>query len=148
MEYPADAQSKDNEIAATAQSRYISMETNRRPFLDRARQCSELTLPYLIPPEGWTGMSELYTPFQGIGSRGTNNLASRLMLTLFPANSPFARMRINGRAEDQAKVADPKLKTEIEAQLADIERKTFLVAIETEKDRAFVTNERRPHRSR
>lgn len=135
MEYPADtSKQNDNESVATAQARYTAMETNRRPFLDRARQCSELTLPYLIPPEGWTGQSELYTPFQGIGSRGTNNLASRLMLTLFPANSPFARLRINGKAEDLAKQADPKLKTEIEAKLADIERKIG-VKVETEQMR-------------
>jgi len=117
-----------------AQSRYLSMETNRRPFLDRARECSELTLPYLIPPEGWTGQSPLYTPFQGIGSRGVKNLSSKLMIVLFPPNSPFARMRMQGKAEDQAKQADPALKTKIEAQLADIERKIG-VKIETEQMR-------------
>jgi hypothetical protein len=117
-----------------AQSRYMSMETTRRPFLERARTCSELTLPYLIPPEGWTGQSELYTPFQGIGSRGVKNLSSKLMIVLFPPNSPFARLRMQGKAEDQAKQADPALTTKIEAQLADIERKIG-VKVETEQMR-------------
>ena len=31
-------------------SRYNAMWQAREPFLRRARQCSELTIPYLIPP--------------------------------------------------------------------------------------------------
>ena len=139
MEYPATVTEKkdkdeDEKEQPKAQARYIGMETTRRPFLERARECSNLTLPYLIPPEGWTGQTPLYTPFQGIGSRGVNNLSSKLMLALFPPNSPFARLRMQGKTEDQAKAADPALKTKIEAQLADIERKIG-VKVETEQMR-------------
>jgi Autographiviridae portal protein len=111
------------EMPGRACARYAAMIQGREPFLMRARKCSELTIPYLIPPEGWTGHSDLYTPFQGVGAKGVNHLTSKLMLSLFPVNSPFARLKIDGKAEDEAKKADPKLKDEVEAELADIERK-------------------------
>lgn len=33
----------------TSRSRYEALSTDRQPYLDRARDCSALTLPYLIP---------------------------------------------------------------------------------------------------
>lgn len=128
----AGAEKEVSPVEGRACGRYTAMEQARRPFLERARESSELTLPYLIPPDGWTGTTPLYTPFQGIGSRGTNNLASKLMLALFPPNSPFARLRMSGKAEDQAKKQDKKLKSKVEEMLADIERK-IAAKVETEQ---------------
>ena len=34
----------------TAEARYRSLETYRQSFLDRARDCSELTIPHLYRP--------------------------------------------------------------------------------------------------
>lgn len=119
----AESQSTNGTELGEACGRYRAMEQARRPFLDRARQCSQLTLPYLVPPEGWTGQQELYTPFQSIGSRGTNHLTSKLMLTLFPPNSPFSRLMISGEAKDEARDADSKLLSKMEAALADMDRK-------------------------
>lgn len=120
-----------------AETRYKQMEQGREPFLRRARQCSELTVPWLIPPQDWTGTQDLYTPFQGIGAKGTNHLTSKLMLSLFPPNSPFIRLKLDGKAEDAAKQADPKMKDDVEAKLADIERK-FSAEIETQQYRPYL----------
>jgi hypothetical protein len=79
----------------TAASLYTQLETVRRPYLDRARDSSKLTIPALVPPEGFSNGSKLYTPFQGIGARGVNNLASKLLLALFPPNSPFYRLIVD-----------------------------------------------------
>ena len=65
----------------TAESMYTSLEGKRYQYLDRARQASKLTLPYLMPDEGFGSHSRLDTPFQGVGARGTNNLASKLLTT-------------------------------------------------------------------
>jgi hypothetical protein len=82
-------------MAQTAASRYTQLETARRPFLDRARDAATLTIPSLMPPEGHTGFTKLPTPFQGIGARGVNNLASKLLLALLPPNSPFFRLQVD-----------------------------------------------------
>jgi hypothetical protein len=63
--------------------------------LDRARRCSELTLPHLTPPEGHNETDILYTPNQSLGAMGVNSLASKLLLSLFPPNTPFFRMRVS-----------------------------------------------------
>ena len=130
----SDSEATEAKEVGRAAQRYNAMWQAREPFLRRARQCAELTIPYLIPPQDWTGTSDLYTPFQGVGSKGVNHLTSKLMLSLFPPNSPFARLRLDGRAEDQAKKVDPKLKSQVEAQLADIERK-IAAEVETQQYR-------------
>ena len=75
---------KDNNTTSikpeTAKERYERLKINRQHYLDRARECSELTIPALVPDDGFESTSELYTPFQSIGARGVNNLASKLLL--------------------------------------------------------------------
>lgn len=74
---------------------YENMAADRDAFLSRARSCAELTIPTLMPPEGHTGSSQYDTPYQSVGARGVNNLASKLLMTLLPANSPFFRLTID-----------------------------------------------------
>jgi hypothetical protein len=84
-----------NEGTATVAGRYAQLEADRDAFLQRARDAAELTIPSLVPAEGHTGHSQFITPFQSVGSRGVNNLASKLLLTLMPPNSPFFRLVID-----------------------------------------------------
>lgn len=81
----------------TAQGLYDKLTSSRSPFLNRAWDCSELTLPSLLPRDGHNGNSELPTPFQGTGARGVNNLSSKLLLALFPPNTPFFRYSIDDK---------------------------------------------------
>jgi hypothetical protein len=79
----------------TAHDRYEALVTTRDPFLQRARQAAEVTIPALMPPEGHSGTSELLTPWQSIGARGVNNLAAKLLLALFPPGTGFFRLSID-----------------------------------------------------
>ena len=79
----------------TAESIYTKCEGDRVSYLDRARTCSKLTLPYIMPDEGFGASSRLETPFAGVGARGVNNLASKLLLALLPPNAPFFRLNID-----------------------------------------------------
>jgi len=118
-------------MQVTLKSRYEKLSTDRNVYLDRARLSAALTLPTLIPQEGHNQNTTYDTPWQSIGSRGVNNLASKILLALFPPSNPFFRMGI-----DEAELA--KLgakKADAEKQLAMFER-IIMADIEDSKTRA------------
>ncbi|MBM84716.1 MAG: phage tail protein [Rhodospirillaceae bacterium] len=105
---------------STAQQIYSELEGNRRTYLDRARTCSKLSLPYVMPEEGFSAHSRLETPFSGVAARGVNNLASKLLLALFPPNSPFFRLQADAqKLAEQG--APPEIASEIERSLQRLE---------------------------
>lgn len=79
----------------SAKARFSKLESQKNPYMIRARECSTLTIPSLIPPQGSTGSTKLPTPFQSLGARGVNNLAAKLLLALLPPNSPFFRLIVD-----------------------------------------------------
>lgn len=82
-------------MAGSAASRYSALEPGRQPYLDRGRQCAKLTVPSLLPEAGSSGTSTLVTPEQSMGARGLNNVAAKLLMALFPPNSPFFKMEVD-----------------------------------------------------
>ena len=74
--------------------KYSSLCEKRQWFLDRAWDAAEVTIPFILP-RNYNLDQELPTPYQGIGARGVNNLAAKLLLTLFPPNSPFFKFQID-----------------------------------------------------
>lgn len=74
---------------------YETLTKNRTSYLDRARSASLLTIPQLYPPEG-SGESTAYpTPYQSLGAKGTNNLANKMVLSLFPPNTAYFKMSLS-----------------------------------------------------
>jgi|TARA_B100001093_G_scaffold328113_1_gene313073 hypothetical protein len=118
------------------ESRYNSKAQAREVYLDRARDCSELTIPTLIPRDSSTSSEEFATTYQGIGARGVNNLASKLLLSLLPPNAPFFRLAIDNFAVREIE-EDENLKTQIDSGLVQIE-KAVMDDIEMSNDRVVV----------
>ena len=81
-----------------AQSEYTKLCAIRDPYIQRARDASLLTIPTIMPEEGHNASSKLPTPYQSVGARGVNNLASALLLSLLPPNAPFFRLVIDQTA--------------------------------------------------
>ena len=108
-------------MTGTAQSRYTKREVHRNTYLNTARRCSELTLPTLIPPAGTSSATVFHTPWQGVGARGVNNLAAKLLLSLLPPNSPFFRLVVDEFTLDKL-AENPKDRSKIDEGLAKIER--------------------------
>jgi len=104
----------------TAEQIYTKCEGDRISYLERARTASKLTLPYIMPEEGFGASSRLETPFAGVGARGVNNLASKLLLALLPPNAPFFRLNIDKFAIKE-EGADEALISEIEKSLQQVE---------------------------
>ena len=99
---------------------YSTMTTSRESFLKRAREASKLTIPTLIPESGHTYTSDYPTPYQSIGARGVNNLASKMLMALLPPNSPFFRLIIDDF--DLANLIGEDKRGPVEEGLAKIER--------------------------
>ena len=106
----------------TIQSRYKEMDRDRQSMLERARDCAELTIPSLLPPESSDQDDPLPTPYQGLGARGVNNLASKLLLTLLPPNNTFFKLNVNNQALKQLENQEEGLKTKVEQKLSEIEQ--------------------------
>jgi len=116
----------NEEELGTAAARYQQLVGNRDSFLDRARDCSKVTIPGLIPEAGGTDRGRLKTPYQSLGARGVNYLASKLLISLFPPNSSFFKLEIDDLALRVAE-AGPEIKTELDTALVQVERAVMSV---------------------
>jgi hypothetical protein len=108
-------------MTISAAARYMALASIRQPVLDRARECSRLTLPWLIPPEGTSEGQKLPTPYQSIGAQGVISLSAKTITTILPPNSPFFRLDIEEFTLRELS-AQPQMKTEIDSALAMVER--------------------------
>ena len=91
-----------------ARLRYSELQGGRSQFLDVARECSRLTLPYLIKDDdsGETH-KRLPTPWQSVGAKSVVNLTSKLMLALLPPQTTFFKLQLR----------DDKLGTELPLEM-------------------------------
>ncbi len=117
-------QKKQQPDAPTCRARYEKLRTERDPFLRRARDGAELTIPALMPPEGASGATELPTPFQSAGAEGVNSLASKLLLAMLPPGSSFFRLMLDSAQRKEIEAASDSendIVGEVDATLGDIE---------------------------
>ena len=124
------------EDKSSIQAQYNKLELNREQYLERARECAELTIPTLIPPKNINEATEYKTPYQSIGARGVMNLASKLMLALFPPQAPFFRLSLDDLVYKQIQ-GSPEQKQTIEQGLSKIE-KAVMDNMEVSNDRVAV----------
>jgi hypothetical protein len=127
---------KVTEDKNSVQSQYNKLELNRETYLERARDCAKLTIPTLFPDKGNNEATEYRTPYQSIGARGVMNLASKLMLALFPPHAPFFRLSVDDLVFKQIQ-GDPRTKSSIEQGLQGIE-KAIMDNMEVSNDRVAV----------
>ena len=106
----------------SAQSRYQALTADRANFLDTARDCAKLTLPYLLTEEGLYDGGTLTQPWQSVGAKGVNVLASKLMLSLFPINTSFFKLQINDAELLKIPELTPEVRSEIDLSLSKMER--------------------------
>lgn len=107
--------------AGTAGALYKTLEQDRMPFLMRAIDASLYTIPTLVPPLGHSKATKYYTPYQSIGARGVNNLASKLLLALLPTNTPCFRLDIDSSTLEKLGM-QPEMKANVDSKLAKMER--------------------------
>jgi hypothetical protein len=106
----------------SAASRYARLASDRTIFLDTARDCAALSLPYLLTPTGVVNGQKLPTPWQSMGAKGVNVMASKLMLSLFPVNATFFKLQINDGKLSLDPTLSAAVKSEIDLSLSKMER--------------------------
>ncbi len=109
------------EAAISAQAWYEKQQGSRSPYLERARECSKITIPTLITAEGDKSSQKLKTPYQSVGARGVNNLGSALLMSVLPPNAPFFRLDLDEKAKAEMEGVE-EVQTEVSTALADMER--------------------------
>lgn len=80
---------------------YNELMSYRNQRTEMAKACAELTVPALFPPLNVAKDYIFPKPYQSIGSRGVNNLAAKLMLTLFPPTQTLFRLEIPSETLDK-----------------------------------------------
>ena len=111
MEYSTQGQ--------TAAGRYAQLQSARSTFDREAKESSKLTIPSLIPESTTGTRSKIKTPFQAVGARGVNSLASKLLFALLPPSTAFFKLSIDSL--ELIKEGQEGLETEIDKGLRTIE---------------------------
>ena len=107
---------------STLHDRYEELSKERTPYVNRARDIAALTIPYLYPPDSSSSTEALPDPYQSIGSRGGNNLASKFLLVTLPSQRAFFQYRLTPEAETFIKNMTPEEQDEFERSLVAHER--------------------------
>lgn len=105
-----------------ARDRYNQLATNRRQFLDKAIDCSELTLPYLIQDDTSTkpNHESLKVPWQSVGAKCVVTLAAKLMLAVLPPQTTFFKLQM--REDKLGEEFTPEIRSELDLSFSKMER--------------------------
>ena len=105
-----------------ARERYNQLAPNRRQFLDKAIDCSELTLPYLIQDDTSTkpNHESLKVPWQSVGAKCVVTLAAKLMLAVLPPQTTFFKLQM--REDKLGEEFTPEIRSELDLSFSKMER--------------------------
>ena len=104
-----------------ARERYSKLSNNRSQFLDRAVECSELTLPYLVQHDtSQKNRITLTQPWQSVGAKAVVTLAAKLMLAMLPPATTFFKLQV--RDDKLGDEMDPSIRSELDLSFSMMER--------------------------
>ena len=110
-------------LLSNSKEKFQKLDSGRTSVLDRARECSNLTIPSVIPADGHTESDDLATPYQAVGSRLVHNLANKLLMALLPPNTAFFRLLPQPEMVQLAK--EQQQNEELEKNLVTIENEVL-----------------------
>ena len=106
----------------SASERFQKLDADRSAVLDRARECSKLTIPSIVTDSGSSETDTLETPYQAVGARLVHDLSSKLLLALLPPNTSFFRLLANPELVELVQQKDPGGEDELEKNLVSLEQ--------------------------
>lgn len=118
-------------IPPSLKARFDALHSRRSQKLRTAIDCAKLTIPSLLPENyNVRGARILPQNFEHLGARAVLNIASKLMIALFPPSSPFFKFTANEviaqelaelDSMQQAPTESAGLKTQVEEKLSILE---------------------------
>lgn len=91
----------------TLKDRWWTLDAKRDSKLNKARACSALTVPTLLPYQSLTGEDNLLQTYSSVQSRGVTSLASKILSVLIPLNdTPFFSFGLKNGREPTAEVSE------------------------------------------
>lgn len=79
----------------TLAQRYAAMRGQCENIMQRVRECSALTLPWLVPPIEHQPDQKLPEPFNSLGSEAVGSLEGRILSAVFPAQLPWFKLEMD-----------------------------------------------------
>ena len=107
---------------STSKQKFSKLDADRSAVIDRARECSKLTIPSVVTDDGHTETDDIDTPYQAVGSRLVHNLSSKLLLALLPPNTSFFRLIPDAAVVELVNQQQPDGKVELEKNLVVLEQ--------------------------
>jgi hypothetical protein len=87
---------KENLMSTTLKERFDQLDSERTNKLTRAREAAAVTVPSLLPHEGYNDTQDLTVPFNSLPARGVVQLGSRLTNVIAPLNNiPFFSLQLD-----------------------------------------------------
>lgn len=74
---------------------YERLTNDRAPYITRAETNAKYTVQSSFPKGADNSSTDYETPYQSVGARGQNNIASKMLLSQFPIGEPFFKLAIN-----------------------------------------------------
>ena len=91
----------------TIKERWQKLDAKRAHKLLRAKECSLITIPTLLPPAGHTQDLRQYQTYSSIQARGVTSLASKILSVLIPLNdTPFFSFGLKNSREPPQEISE------------------------------------------
>lgn len=119
---PTSYTDEDYWLGATCERVFQLGNARRQAVVDMGRRMAELTIPEVMPPEGYHTGDNIPGNNQSIGSYCVNNLASKLMFQAHPPGLPMMNIEAVEYKVRQAADQDPELWANLQLGFAGLER--------------------------
>jgi len=136
-------------MATSASKVYAKLLPIRDDYVKRGQECAELTIPssFLGDREERAGQEysrgEQPDPHQSVGARGVRNLASKMMLTLLPSNSPFFNLvsdeELLDLLEEQMGISRGEVEIQLQKKARTIHQAMLKSNLRTESPEIFMS---------
>lgn len=111
----------NNPVDGEILTRYTQLEAIRKPYLDRARKYSKITVPYIMPEEGDTQSSEVQIDYASVGAEYVNHLSNTYLDEMFPVHRSYFKLKMPHIDKKQATEVTGRSEADIESSFAAAE---------------------------